>query len=89
MSDQAANNMIQALCRSIEGVKRLNEDMEAVFDEFGMTDDQKEAFRECRPFQMVESGAHPLLTMHFMFATNPQMSAIMSIKEYPELFEDD
>jgi hypothetical protein len=89
MSSDAPNRMIQSVCRSVEGIKRLNDDMESVFEEFGMTETQKEAFRECRPFRMVESGAHPLLTMHFMFATNPQMSAMMSILEYPELFEDD
>ena len=83
MSSDAANNLITALCRSPEGVARLVKDPETAFEDFDLPEAQKEALREQAPIGMVESGVHPLLAAHYMFAFNPEMLQIMSIAEFP------
>ena len=80
MTIGAANQMIQELCRSTDGIKKLTSDLEAAFAEFDLSEDEKSALRDQAPFQMTKAGIHPLLCMHYLFALNRRMSAMMSIQ---------
>lgn len=83
------NRMIQSLCRSPEGIARLNADRESVFDEYSLNETEKAALRSADTMSMVSQGkVHPILVMHYLIATSPQAAASMSIREYPGIFED-
>ena len=84
------NRLIQALCRDPEGVARLNNEREAVFSEYGLSDIEKEALLSLDTLSMVSKAeVHPILAMHYLIATKPQAAESMSIKEYPALLEGD
>lgn len=68
---------------------KLNNDREAVFAEYGLTEVEKEALLSGDTLIMVNKGkVHPILAMHYLLASNPQAAESMSIKEYPGLVED-
>ncbi len=84
------NRLIQALCRSPEGIARLTEDCEAVFNEYELTDTEKEAMRSSDTLTLVSKGdVHPMLAMHYLIATNPKAAESMTIREYPGIKEEE
>lgn len=90
MSATRVNRLIQDLCRDPDNMARLRADPEACFDEFGLDDAEKAALRSGDPMRVVaETGAHPILAIHYLFAINPGAMAQMSIRHYPELLTDD
>jgi 2'-aminobiphenyl-2,3-diol 1,2-dioxygenase small subunit len=88
MVEHRVNNLIQTMCRRPETMARLNAEPEKVFEEFGLSETEKQALRSIDPGQMAGIGAHPILQMHYMMARNPGMAQQMSIAAYPELLED-
>ncbi len=85
MVEHRINNLIQNMCRTPQNIARLNTHMETVFDEFGLSDTEKQALRSVDPALMAALGTHPILQMHYMMARNPMMTQTMSITGYPEL----
>jgi hypothetical protein len=80
--------MIQDLCRVPAGIARLQSEPEAVFDEYGLSEEERAALRSGDPSRMVVgANAHPILAMHYLFVVNPKVLEQMSILGYPELFE--
>jgi 2'-aminobiphenyl-2,3-diol 1,2-dioxygenase small subunit len=88
MVEHRVNNLIQHMCRRPETIARLNAEPEQVFEEFGLSEAEKQALRSVDPGQMAGIGAHPILQMHYMMARTPGMMQQMSITAYPELLRD-
>lgn len=81
--------MIQALCRSPEGIAKLNSECDAVFSEYNLTQAEKKALLSGNTLCMVQDAkVHPILAMHYLIASNPDAADSMSIKEYPGLTEE-
>lgn len=89
MAAQRGNQLIQDMCRRPEAIARLNADPERVFAEFGLTEEERAALRQCDPMSMGRVGIHPILQMHYIMARNPQVMERMSIQEYDGLVEED
>lgn len=84
--------MIQDTCRFEDGIARLRDNPEAVFDEYGLTEEERRAFRSDPPFSMPlmgKIGLHPLLRLHYGLATSDKIVSDMSIRRYPDLLESD
>ena len=83
-----ANRMIEDMCRRPETIERLNADPEKVFEEYRLSEEEKQALRAGDPASLGRVGIHPLLQMHYGMARRPEMAHSMSIAEYPDLLED-
>ena len=80
--------MIQDMCRTPDGIARLQAEPEVVFAEYQLGDTEKAALRSGDPMTIVaEANAHPLLVMHYLFVIQPRMVEQMSIRGYPDLLE--
>ena len=85
---QNANMMIQDLCRTPEGMARLQSEPDKVFEEYELRDSEKAALRSGDPMTVVaEANVHPILAMHYLFVFQPQVVEQMSIRGYPDLLE--
>ena len=89
MASYHVNDLIQRMCRRPDTIARLNEDPEKVFDEFGLSEEERRAFREGSVEAMGRVGVHPILQMHWMMARNPEIMQQMSILDYEGLVEED
>ena len=88
MGEYRVNHFVQSLCRRPDTIARLNEDPERAFEEFGLTEEERGAFREGSLEAMGRVGVHPLLQMQWMLARNPQIAQAMSILDHEGLEED-
>ena len=89
MGDYRVNRLIQSVCRRPETIARLNEAPEKVFDEFGLSEEERRAFREGSVEAMGGAGVHPILQMHWLMARNPEVMRMMSILDYEGLAEEE
>ena len=84
------NRLIQDMCRTQEGISKLNRDVEAVFIDYNLTETEKEALRSGDTFTFVNKAkVHPILAMHYLLATRPEAAENMSIKEYSGITGED
>ena len=89
MSAERINHLIQDYCRDPDKMALLRADPESYFDAYGLDDKEKTALRSGDPMRVVaETGAHPILAIHYTFTMNPDAMAQMSVRHYPELLED-
>ncbi|MGH7818449.1 MAG: subunit of meta cleavage enzyme [Candidatus Binatia bacterium] len=88
MDRYRVNRMIQSMCKRAETIARLNADPEAVFDEFGLEEAERQALREGSPAAMGRIGVHPILQMHWAMARRPEITRAMSIVDYDGLGEE-
>lgn len=88
MPDYRVNRLVQGTCRRLETIARLNEDPERVFEEFGLDEAERAAFRDGSLEAMGRVGVHPLLQMHWLMARNPEIMQAMSILDYAGLVEE-
>ena len=84
--------LVQDMCRTEDGIARLRDEPEQVFDEYGLTPSERKAFRKSPPLSMpllAQAGLHPLLRLHVGLATSDKILSDMSIRRYPDLLELD
>lgn len=89
MDRYRVNRMIQHTCKRPETIARLNADPDAVFDAFGLDEDERQALREGSPAAMGRIGVHPILQMHWVMARRPEITQMMSILDYEGLAGED
>jgi hypothetical protein len=76
------HQLIQNLFKEPGLLDRLNSTPEAVYDAYGLTAAEREAFTEASPTALASIGVHPILQMHLMLARNPQMAEMISVRSY-------
>jgi 2'-aminobiphenyl-2,3-diol 1,2-dioxygenase small subunit len=89
MSSYRVNRLIQQMCRRPETIARLGSDLERVFDEFGLDENERRALRDGSPPAMGGIGVHPILQMHWTMARRPEVTETMSVLEYAGLVDGD
>ncbi|WP_119168506.1 hypothetical protein [Algihabitans albus] len=58
----------------VPGLKeRMAQDLEAVFSDYGLSEEQKAALREGAPPSMLALGVHPILCMQWSLVVNEQV----------------
>ena len=61
---------------------RLKSEPDAVYDAYGLTVVERDAFSAASPSALASLDVHPILQMHLMLARNPQMAEMISVKAY-------
>jgi Aromatic-ring-opening dioxygenase LigAB, LigA subunit len=82
----AAHRLIQALGRDGAVQQRFAADPGAVFAEFGLAPDEVAALEEGSIGALARIGVHPILRMHWLMMSQPQLAEHMSVAEYLPTF---
>lgn len=61
---------------------RLKSEPDAVYNAYGLTAAERDAFSVASPSALASLDVHPILQMHLMLARNPQMAEMISVKAY-------
>jgi 2'-aminobiphenyl-2,3-diol 1,2-dioxygenase small subunit len=89
MKPHRAHLLIQSLFSTPRLLERLQLEREAVFEEFELSTEEKNALRDGGASAMGEVGIHPILQMHYMLASNPGMAAHLDISDFIRKLKDD
>jgi len=84
----AVHRLIQSLGRDAHLQQRFGADPAAVFAEFGLSDQEVGALKDGSIPALAGIGVHPILRMHWMMMTQPQVAAGMSVTEYLPRIEE-
>jgi hypothetical protein len=82
MARYVVHQLIQNLFKEPGLLAKINSTPDEVFDSYGLTVAEREAFSEASPATLASIGVHPILQMHLMLARNPQMAEMISVKSY-------
>ncbi|MDR3468580.1 MAG: hypothetical protein P4M07_21835 [Xanthobacteraceae bacterium] len=82
MARYVVNQLIQNLFREPGLLDRLKSDPASVYDAYGLTAAEREAFSDAGHLALASVGVHPILQMHLMLVSNPQMAEMISVKSY-------
>lgn len=80
----ATHRLIQSLCRSPELARRLCNEPDALFAEFGIDEREARALRTLSPQGLAEIGVHPILQIHFMMAVSPAFGDRMRVTAFAD-----
>jgi Aromatic-ring-opening dioxygenase LigAB, LigA subunit len=76
------HRLIQALGSDAGVQQRFGADPGAVFAEFGLSDAETAALKEGSIAALARIGVHPILRMHWLMMSFPEVAAHMSVTEY-------
>jgi hypothetical protein len=82
MARYVVHQLIQNLFKVPGLLDRLRSAPDAVYDAYGLTAAERNAFSVASPSALASLGVHPILQMHLMLARNPQMAEMISVKAY-------
>jgi len=80
------HRLIQNLTKVPGLLDRLITETQAVFDEYGLTDQERQALTEASPPALASIDVHPMLQLLYLIARNPGMATQVSIRDYHALF---
>jgi Aromatic-ring-opening dioxygenase LigAB, LigA subunit len=83
----AVHRLIQALGRDASVQQRFGADRAAVFEEFGVTPEEASALAEGSIAALARIGVHPILRMHWLLMSQPDLASQMSVAEYLPKFD--
>jgi hypothetical protein len=78
----AVHRLIQALGCDAAVQQRFGADRSAVFAEFGVTSEEAAALQEGSIAALARIGVHPILRMHWLMMSQPDLASHMSVAEY-------
>lgn len=78
----AVHRLIQALGRDAALRQRFGADRAAVYAEFGITSEEAAALGEGSIAALARIGVHPILRMHWLMMSQPDLASHMSVAEY-------
>jgi hypothetical protein len=84
----AVHRLIQALGRDASLQQRFGADPDAVFTEFGLDEREINALKDGSIAALTSIDVHPILRMHWMMMSQPEVAAGMSVAEYLPRFEE-
>jgi len=82
MARYVVHKLIQSLFKEPGLLDRLKSEPDAVYDAYGLTVVERDAFSAASPSALASLDVHPILQMHLMLARNPQMAEMISVKAY-------
>lgn len=84
MAPYRVHRLIQSLFKVPGLLERLGTDAPSVFDEYGLTEGERQALAGGDPAALGALGVHPILQMHYMLASNPAMAEQITIRAYAD-----
>jgi hypothetical protein len=82
MARYVVHQLIQNLFKEPGLLDRLKSTPDAVYDDYGLTAAERDAFSAASPLALASLDVHPILQMHLMLVRNPQMAEMISVKAY-------
>ncbi len=82
MSSYAVNRLVQELFRQPGLLQRFRERRSEVYDEYGLDAEQRAGLDEGSPPALTAAGVHPILQMHYLLASNPDVARLISVDAY-------
>jgi len=63
-------------------MERFRENRQAVLAEYGLTEAETAALLEASPPALASIGVHPVLQMHYLLFSNPEMAEHVTVRDY-------
>jgi 2'-aminobiphenyl-2,3-diol 1,2-dioxygenase, small subunit len=82
MARYQVHKMIQDLSHRPGLMERFQADRQGVLAEYGLTEAEKAALTEASPPALASIGVHPVLQMHYLLFSNPDMASHLSMRGY-------
>jgi 2'-aminobiphenyl-2,3-diol 1,2-dioxygenase small subunit len=89
MARYEVHRLIQDLSHRPGLLEKLSAAPDDVFSEYGLNKDERQALTEATPPALAGIGVHPILQMHYLLFRNPDMAALVSIREYADWLRED
>nr|BAH60855.1 small subunit of meta-cleavage enzyme [carbazole-degrading bacterium OC11S] len=84
-----ATRLIEGLFREPGLMEALQKDPETVYDDYGLTDAEKDALRDGSFTALGNIGVHPVLRMHYQMVLNPDMANHVTIRDFLTRLEEE
>ncbi len=78
----AVNRLVQDLFRQPGLLERFRGERAQVYDEYGLDAAARAALDEGTPPALAAAGVHPILQMHYLLASNPDVAKLISVQAY-------
>jgi 2'-aminobiphenyl-2,3-diol 1,2-dioxygenase, small subunit len=82
MSTYAVNRLVQELFRQPGLLQRFRERRGEVYDEYQLDAAQRAGLDEGSPPALTAAGVHPILQMHYLLASNPDVARLITVDAY-------
>lgn len=82
MARYAVNRMVQDLFRQPGMLERFRERRAEVYEEYGLDAAERAALDEGSPQALAAAGVHPILQMHYLLASNPDVARLITVQAY-------
>jgi 2'-aminobiphenyl-2,3-diol 1,2-dioxygenase small subunit len=76
------NRLVQDLFRQPGLLDRFRGERAAVYEEYGLNAAERAALDEGTPPALAAAGVHPILQMHYLLATNPDVAKLITVNAY-------
>jgi len=82
MGRYAVNRLVQELFRQPGLLERLRERRAEVYDAYGLDPAERAALDAGTPPALASVGLHPILQMHYLLASNPDVAKLITVEAY-------
>lgn len=82
MSSYAVNRLVQELFRQPGLLERFRDRRTEVYDEYGLDAAQRAGLDDGTPPALAAAGVHPILQMHYLLASNPEVARLITVDAY-------
>lgn len=82
MMSYSVNRLVQELFRRPGLLERFRDARTEVYDEYGLDDSQRAALDDGSPPVLAAAGVHPILQMHYLLASNPDVARLITVDSY-------
>jgi hypothetical protein len=89
VSADRVNRLIGRLFSEPGLLARLQSDREGLFSETGLSETERAALRDGSPPALERVGVNPILRMHYLMATKPELAASVTVRDFlPDLMKE-
>jgi len=82
MGRYAVNRLVQDLFRQPGLLDRFRDQRATVYEEYGLNAEERAGLDEGSPPALTAAGVHPILQMHFLLASNPEVAKLITVQAY-------
>ena len=82
MHNYTVNRLVQELFRQPGLLERFRSRRSEVYDEYGLDPVQRAGLDDGTPPALTAVGVHPILQMHFLLASNPDVARLITVDAY-------
>lgn len=82
MGRYAVNRLVQDLFSRPGLLDRFRDQRAAVYEEYGLNPEERAGLDEGSPPALTAAGVHPILQMHFLLASNPEVAKLITVRAY-------